>query len=566
VRFAGRAVRQVRDFRLVPAHEPIAMSFRARQPSGPDVSGDVRETGGWLDLQPEAREFETTIHLKAGETFEYSPLGLPVPFIRTDGGFFYDYPPMPPEGHRGVAIQWLEVTGPIREKTWPPPSHHVLFDEVDVAKATAADAERLYRRFAAMAALRPMSEEAHQPFLKLIQAKMTAGATFADAMLAGYQALLCSSHCLYLTEPRNGAPDAHFAIANRLSHFLWNSRPDDELAQLAKNGRLHDKAVLRAQTERLIADPRFEQFVRTFAEEWLDLRKLRRDIPDERLYPEYRKDDYLVDSMEHETRAFLRAMIRENLPASSVIAADFTFVNDRLAAHYDLPRVSGSAMQRVTLPKGSPFGGLITQAALMKHTANGTTTSPVLRGVWIMEKLLGQPPPPPPKSVPAVEPDIRGATTIRALLAKHTESKSCASCHARFDPVGFALENFDVMGAWRDRYRGMERGEKITGIDPAGHPYTYFVGQPVDAAGKLLTGETFHDIHELKRLLAAHPRQLAKNLLEHLTLHATGTPVGFADRAEIEAMLDACAADGYRVGDLLHLLIQSRIFLGGQKS
>jgi Protein of unknown function (DUF1592)/Protein of unknown function (DUF1588)/Protein of unknown function (DUF1585)/Protein of unknown function (DUF1587)/Planctomycete cytochrome C len=563
VRFRGRAVRQVRDFRLMPAHEPVAMSFRARQPSGPDVSGDVRETGGWMDLQPEARDFETTIHLKAGETFEYSPLGLPVPFIRTDGGFFYDYPPMPPEGHRGVAIQWLEVTGPISEAQWPPRSHHVLFDEVNAAKGNAADAEKLFRRFAAMAALRPMSEEDHQPFLKLILAKITAGASFSDAMLAGNQALLCSSHCLYLTEPRKDAPDAHFAIASRLSHFLWNSRLDDELAQLAKKGRLHDKAVLRAQTERLIADPRFEQFVRTFAEEWLDLRKLRRDIPDERLYPEYRKDDYLVDSMAHETQSFLRAMIRENLPASTVIAADFTFVNDRLAAHYDLPRVSGSAMQRVTLPKGSPYGGLITQAALMKHTANGTTTSPVLRGVWIMEKLLGQPPPPPPKSVPAVEPDIRGATTIRALLAKHTESKTCASCHAKFDPVGFALENFDVMGAWRDRYRGMEKGEKITGFDPAGHPYTYFVGQPVDASSKLPTGETFHDIHELKRLLAAHPRQLAKNLLEHLVLHATGTPVSFADREEIEAMLDACAADGFRVKDLIHALVQNRIFTGG---
>jgi hypothetical protein len=203
------------------------------------------------------------------------------------------------EGHRGVAIQWLEVAGPISEAQWPPPSHHVLFDEVNAAKASAAYAEKLFHRFAAMAALRPMSEKDHQPFLKLIQAKMTAGAPFADAMLAGYQALLCSSHCLYLTEPRKDAPDAQFAIASRLSHFLWNSGPDDELAQLAKNGRLHDKAVLHAQTERLIADPRFEQFVRTFAEEWLDLRKLRRDIPDERLYPEYRKDDYLVDSMAH---------------------------------------------------------------------------------------------------------------------------------------------------------------------------------------------------------------------------------------------------------------------------
>ena len=564
VRFKGRAVRQVRDFRLVPAYEPIAMSFRARQPSGPDVSGDVRETGGWMDLQPEAREFETTIHLKAGETFEYSPLGLPVPFIRTDGGFFYDYPPMPPEGHRGVAIQWLEVTGPLIDSQWPPPSHHVLFDEVAPEKGTAADAERLFRRFAAIATLRPMSAKAHEPFLKFIRAKLAGGTTFADAMLAGYQSLLCSSHCLYLTEPRSGYEDVHFDIAARLSHLFWNQRPDDELTLLAKNGRLRDAATLKAQTDRLIADPRFEEFVSMFANEWLDLRKLRRDIPDERLYPEYRKDDYLVDSMAHETQAFLKAMVRENLPATTLVTADFTFVNDRLARHYDLPRVSGSAMQRVSLPKGSPFGGLITQAALMKHTANGTTTSPVLRGVWIMEKLLGQPPPPPPKSVPAVEPDIRGAKTIRDLLAKHTSSKSCAGCHARFDPVGFALENFDVMGAWRDRYRGMEKGEKVTGFDPAGHPYTYFVGQAVDASGKLPGGDSFHDIHDVKRQLAATPRQLASNLLHHLVLHATGTRVGFADRAEVESMLDACEKNGYRVRDLIHSLVQSQIFLGTQ--
>lgn len=576
VRFMGRAVRQVRDFRLAPALEPLAMSFRARQPSGPDVSGDVRETGGWIDLQPDAREYETHILLRAGETFEYSPLGLPVPYIRTDGGFFYDFPPMGPEGHRGVAIQWLEVSGPLVGDLWPPQSHRVLFDQLAVRPAKAGgvlplevvsdtplkDAQRLLRRFADAAALRRVSEADLSPFLRIIEAKILEGAPFAEAMLSGYQSLLCSSHCLCVTEPGPGDAGRLESVAARLSLFLWNERPDAELVRSARGGRLGERSELYAQTTRLIADGRFSQFIESFGNEWLDLRKLRRDLPDERLYPEYRKDDYLVDSMERETRAYLSAMVRENLPASSLVSCGFTFVNDRLARHYDLPRVEGSDLRRVDVPAWSPHGGLLTQAALLKLTANGITTSPVLRGVWAMEKIMGQAPPPPPKSVPSIEPDIRGANTIRELLAKHTQSASCAGCHARFDPVGFALENFDVMGAWRDRYRGMERGEKITGIDAAGHPYTYFVAQAVDASGKLHSGETFADVRELKRLLAANPRQLARGFLAHLILYATGTPVRFADRPEFECVLDSCAGGGYRIGDLIHALVQSRIFLG----
>ena len=320
--------------------------------------------------------------------------------------------------------------------------------------------------------------------------------------------------------------------------------------------------MLREETDRLIDDARFDRFVEDFTAQWLDLGKLRRDIPDGRLYPEYRKDDYLVDSMERETQAFFRAMVRENLSATTLADADFTFVNDRLARHYDLPRVAGSAMRKVALPEWSPYGGLLTQASILKHTANGTTTSPVLRGVWVMEKILGDPPPPPPKSVPAIEPDIRGAATIRDQLAKHTEVKSCAACHTHFDPVGFALENFDVMGAWRDRYRGLEKGDKITGIDPAGHPFTYFVGPAVDASGKLRDGRAFTNVRELKAHLAADPRPLARNLLGQLTLYATGTPVRFSDRPTIKALLDACDPGGYRLRDLIHALVQSEIFRG----
>jgi len=179
-----------------------------------------------------------------------------------------------------------------------------------------------------------------------------------------------------------------------------------------------------------------------------------------------------------------------------------------------------------------------------------------------MDRLIGQPPPPPPPSVPAVEPDIRGAKTIRDLLALHTKSKSCAACHAKFDPVGLALENFDILGGWRARYRGLEHGEWVTGIDRAGHDFAYTLAEPVDGSGRLLDGRPFQNVRDLKAILRSDARQLARNLLQQFTVYATGSPVRFSDREEIEAMLDACAKDGYRVRDLIMALVQSRIFLG----
>lgn len=575
VRFSGRAVRQVGDFRLVPSHQLQAMTFRARQPSGPDVSGDVRETGGWIDLMPEAREFETTILLKKGETFEYSPLGLPVPFIRTDGGFFYDFPPMPPEGHPGIAIRWMEVEGPLAPRSWPPASHRVLFGDLPIAPAVAGafpaievvaadpdkESKRLLRSFLELAACGPVSAESVGRFHQLVLERIGAGDSFAAAMLKGYEAILCSGHFLFLTEPSRDDTDDD-AVAARLSHFLWSTAPDAALRGLAREGRLRDRGKLLQEVDRLISDPRFDRFVADFTDQWLNLRQLRRDQADDRLYPEYRVDEYLVASMERETRAFFAAMVRDNLPATALVASDFAFVNDRLARHYDLPRVGGSAMRRVDLPSWSPYGGLITQASVLKVTANGTTTSPVTRGVWVLERILGEVPPPPPKSVPAIEPDIRGATTIRAILAKHTEVESCATCHTHFDPLGFALENFDVMGAWRDRYRGMEKGEKVTGIDRAGHPFIYHVGAAVESSGTLRSGESFKDVRELKQILTKQPRVLARNLLGHLVRYATGTPVRFSERPEIEAILDRAAGDGYRTGDLIRELVASELFTG----
>ena len=567
VRFSARSVLQTEGFVLRKGMRPVPMNFRSRKPTSHDQAEDVRMTGGIIDVQPEGGVYETTVYLLAGQTIEYGMLGLPVPQIDAQGRTgYYRFPPFPEGGQPGIAFQWLEMEGPIAPASWPPASHRVLFDDLgaDVKSAKPAeDAKRLLRRFIALAAREPVPEEAIPPFEKLVLDALQNGAPLAEALLAGYQAFLCSDLFLYLREPF--ATDDHFAIANRLSHFLTDSRPDAALATLAAQKKLRDPATLRAETDRLISSAGFERFVKHFTDCWLNLRELRRDDPDIRLYPEYRLDDYLVESMGMETRAFLTAMLRENLPATSLIQSDFAFVNDRLARHYGLPAVNGASLRRVELPKGSPYGGLLTQGAILKVSANGTSTSPVLRGVWIMDRLIGQHPPPPPPGVPGVEPDIRGAKTIRELIAQHTKSQSCATCHARFDPVGLALENFDILGAWRTRYRGTSDGERITGIDRAGHDFAFTLAAKIDASGQLADGRQFANIHDLKAIFAANSRQLARNLLHQFTLYSTGTPVQFSDRREIEALLDACATDGYRVRDLVHALVQSPIFLGNPK-
>ena len=522
---------------------------------------------GNVDFNPEVTVNELDVVLKAGETIRIDA----VRFYRSRPGASRAQNPLAtPEGQPGLVMRWIEVEGPLAPK-WPAAPYAVLFDNLPTKRAVGSplryevetpdaprEAERLLRRFVKQAYRTPVSAQEEVRFLPVILGAMKSGSTFAEAMLTGYTAVLCSPSYLYLQEKPGRLDD--YALAARLAYFLWNSPPDAELRSLAAAGNLHDPKTLRTQTERLLADPRSARFVDTFTDYWLDLRKAGANDPDNLLYPDYYLDDHLVESARDESHATFAELIRGNLPVRNIVDADFVFVNERLATLYQLPPVAGAKLQKVTLPKDSVRGGFMTQAAVLKVTANGTTTSPVIRGAWIMERVLGRKPPPPPASVPAVEPDTRGAVTIRQQLDKHRTLESCSSCHTKIDPPGFALESFDVMGGFRDRYRALDGKTPEVGIGKNGQKYAFHNALGIETYGEL-DGKKFKDIRDFKKIVAADERQLARNIVGQLTVYATGAPVGFSDRAKVEAVLDQAKGGRYGVRDLVHGLVSSDLFL-----
>ncbi len=483
------------------------------------------------------------------------------------------------DGMPGVAFQWLEVEGPIFEQ-WPPAGHRALFGTLPVKDRPKAegvprrrqrpagvtvestepvkDAELLLRAFLNRAYRGPVAETDVARFSGLVNGALETGSDFTEAMVAGYTAVLSSPAFLYLDEPKAGKL-SDGALAERLSFFLCNTAPDAELRTLAEKGRLRKPDVLRAQTDRLLDDPRSRQFVDAFLDYWLDLRGIAATAPDEMLYPDYQLDDLLVESMATETQAFFAELIHRNLGITNLVDSDFAMLNERLARHYGIDGVEGVGIRRVPLGPDRVRGGLMTQASVLKVTANGTTTSPVKRGAWVMNRIIGRPPPPAPPSVPAVEPDIRGATTIREQLAKHRTQESCNACHRLIDPAGFALENFDVMGGWRTRYRA-SGGDPVKGIGHNGNFYHFGLGPDVDASGELPDGRAFRDVRELKRLLVSDREQLARNLVRQFIVYATGAPVGFADRRVVEEIVRANRREDFPVRSLIHGVVQSELF------
>ncbi|MFO0852440.1 MAG: DUF1592 domain-containing protein [Gemmataceae bacterium] len=566
--------------------------------------GQTRPVGA-VDFTPKPTVSEIEVDLLPGEV------------IRTDGSRLfrtrvngtdeqYVNPLATEDGMPGYAVQWIEVEGPLYDDPVGGVGYRLLFDRLKLvpskdtrtavplqlgpapadgpgpgrrpggpggfgrvtireapyeveSAAPRADAERLLRAFIKRAYRRPVNEAEVARFLALYDDRFRQGHGFTRSLLAAYSAVLVSPGFVFVEEKPGRLDDR--ALATRLALFLWNSIPDDTLRALAEKGELGKPDVLRAQTERMLDDPKARRFVEAFTDYWLDLRKIDDTSPSTTLYNDYELDDTLKLAAVEETRLFVAELLRADLPARNVVDSDFTFLNERLAGHYGIPGVSGVHFRKVKLPPDSVRGGLMTQASVLKVTANGTTTSPVLRGHWITERILGLETPPPPPSVEAVEPDIRGAVTIRQQLDKHRANPSCAACHRKMDPPGFALESFDVMGGFRDRYRAVsDKVPPVKGHGLNGQAFAFHHALPVDAAGELPDGRPFKDVRELKKLLAQDEVPVARNLVRQLTVFATGAPVRFSDRAEVEKILDAAKGNSYGVRSLVHAVVQSELF------
>jgi hypothetical protein len=315
---------------------------------------------------------------------------------------------------------------------------------------------------------------------------------------------------------------------------------------------------LTKQTDRLLKDPKSDRFVEDFLDQWLDLHAINDTSPDKKLYPEY--DDVLKFTSLQETRATFRRILRENRSVREFVAPSSMLLNSRLAEHYGLSGHYGATLQPVKTAEDSPFGGLWTQPAILKVTADGSSTSPVKRGVWVSERLLGVPISPPPPNIEPINPDTRGATTLREQLALHSKDGSCAHCHKKFDPYGFALESFDVMGQFRTKYRVLDEQLSTLPLHQRKGKSLWHDGLPVDSSGLTPEGEPFQDIVELRKALSSHPEKLAWGVTWHLLTYATTTPTTALDRKTVQRIVDSAAFDDFRLRSIVHGIVQSDLF------
>ena len=564
-------------------HQSDGKPVTYRVDAGPMLMGTKNHLVSYFDAEADKPTvIEFVDHFEARNHIRISPYGLAGAQVVTKvGADKYEGP--------GLGIDWVEVEGPLHE-TWPPESHRRIFGDMPqdkapiynysqrvevVSKEPLVDADRILRNFARRAFRRPVTDADIQPLVKLVETKLAEPRSFEQAIRVGLNAILVSPDFLFLREEPGQLDD--FALASRLSYFLWSTMPDEELFSVcavadAASVRTdassvgHEKSQpalsaptsLHQQVERLLKHPNAEQFTINFVGQWLGLRDIDFTEPSHQLHPEY--DDMLKVSMVRETELFFAEVLKNDLSLTNFIASDFTMLNARLAKHYGIPSVDGFAFRKTPLPPESHRGGVLTMASVLKVTANGTSTSPVMRGAWVLDRILGQPPEPPPENVAALEPDIRGATTIREQLAKHRQIESCASCHIDIDPPGFALENFDVIGGWRDNYRTTSWARHVQEVVIDGRKLPYYHGLKVEPADVLPDGRRFANIDEFKQLLLADKDQLARALTAKLLIYATGAAPSSTDEPQIKAIVAKVREKNYGLRSLIHEIVASELF------
>jgi hypothetical protein len=499
--------------------------------------------GSWDLIDDETRVVSTEVFLQPGDLVAPCVAEADVP---ADDPFYrYFEANMLAKNYtgEGVAFRSMVIEGPLTDQ-WPSASVRGLLPGIELddtgalllSKTPEEHLLEIVADFAPRAFGHPVSERS---IAKLTQLGLTAldeGQPFVEAVRTPILAILTAPNFLYQIDQRAIPEDYDFA--KRLAAFLWRSPPDRELLDLASQGLLQDSYHLGVQVDRMLDDPKSTRFVEDFSGQAWRLDEFRATSPSQTLFPSYNAQ--LGQSMEAETNLFLAALIADDLGADQLIDSDFTFVNRPLAQLYGIPEVSGQEMRRIALPPDSPRGGLITQASILKITANGTSTSPIPRGNFILEHLLGAPMPPPPAGVPGLEPDTRGSSTIREQLDLHRTNPTCNACHRSIDPPGFALESFDAVGAFRNEYRNRRL---------------------VDPSGTTPTGRSFAGIHEYKQiLLEENLDQVARHLFQQMLIFATGAETESHDRDEIDVMLDRLGTDGYGIRSMIHEIVASSLF------
>jgi hypothetical protein len=444
-------------------------------------------------------------------------------------------------------IEWMELDGPIA--TWPPKGRTELFFDGEERAVDAAYLREIFARFLPRAYRRPVEPREVDAVVAWVQKAQEANQlSGTDAVREGLKMVLCSPSFLLLQEPAgpSAAPRRLYdhELACRLSYFLWSTMPDAELLGLAAQGRLKEPQTLQAQVRRMIADPRSIGFVRNFTGQWLKVRDFSSVITDKNQYKSY--DEELRESSRREPFEFMNEVLRQDLSILNFVDSDFLVIDARLAAHYGIDGVSGGAFRRVPIRPEQRRGGVLGMAGILTFLTDGLRTLPVRRGAYVLDTLWNAPPPPPPPNVGDLPP-VGKVKTVRERLELHRQSDSCASCHAKIDPFGIALENYDAIGAWRDR----QNGERFNNDKNA---------PLLDVSGVLPSGREFKTVEDFKKALLAEKDHFIRGFVEKVLSYALGRPVGATDRGTIDEIIASMGPEGYRLPSLIRAVVASPAF------